>query len=807
VGYGLLVLVGGAVWLMNAAYQYIRENMLLVIGAVAITAAAAIFIAFIRSARWRRTQSATVGSAREVRPDTKQGAGYRSRKPSAATWIEPSVTVNVQGTEITTGLFYFGEAVPLPDGGLVTQYAINPALKVSSGRGDVAGSSMPYWPSYASITPQARRAFLSWMKGGRKDPAFAIGHVFMFFYGLEHRLFLDHGGEAPQVFIAEVTRLLSIYGDNDSFRGYATTFLDCTLLSTGAPPPQPVLTPEIRGEREIPLNVRLYLGKKLATGDRIGANDALLWLLCLPDIRLRTPAVRCFDHFTRLWRIRFDSAFPGGLRIKLPSARLVVTYHSASGAFDIEVPGPHSLYPDVAAVQLPVDDLQSVAEQSAAELDAFSRFVGRHPERQNSIEAVLLLPETIRKSAASEAMRSLKSCVARLLDGRGTTMAPLRELLAAGSFDIPHSGSVPRATSEQLGQALDLLDVAVEPDCRYGGGILQPDDHIVVFTADHGGPINPAKPAYKNMKIRVEVAALAAAADGAGTAEDMRAIMNTIRSDADLTPVERLRLIGYAVTIFKSPPKKERIMRRLAQTSEVERKAIAAVAAAIAGQSDQADPGNAKLLQKIHKTLKLPVALAHSDTDGVTARRDEPIAVSAESRAPGIRIPKEPAAKALASPERPPLNKPNVGPFPAPLAKVPAPAPRPAGIIIDRRRLAEVREDTEKVSLILAHIFVDEPDPPKIIPPSAQHRTSSKIDGLDSGHAELVLYLQTKGEIARTEFEARAKALHLLPDGAIDRINDWSLDRFDEELLEDGDHIVVVPHLRDRLAQMKEMLS
>ena len=44
----------------------------------------------------------------------------------------------------------------------------------------------------------------------------------------------------------------------------------------------------------------------------------------------------------------------------------------------------------------------------------------------------------------------------------------------------------------------------------------------------------------------------------------------------------------------------------------------------------------------------------------------------------------------------------------------------------------------------------------------------------------------------------------MLPDGAIERINDWSFDRFEEALIEDGDDVAVVAHLRDRITEMKE---
>ena len=34
--------------------------------------------------------------------------------------------------------------------------------------------------------------------------------------------------------------------------------------------------------------------------------------------------------------------------------------------------------------------------------------------------------------------------------------------------------------------------------------------------------------------------------------------------------------------------------------------------------------------------------------------------------------------------------------------------------------------------------------------------------------------------------------------------NDWSFDRFDEALIEDGDEVTVAPHMRDRIAEIRE---
>ena len=109
---------------------------------------------------------------------------------------------------------------------------------------------------------------------------------------------------------------------------------------------------------------------------------------------------------------------------------------------------------------------------------------------------------------------------------------------------------------------------------------------------------------------------------------------------------------------------------------------------------------------------------------------------------------------------------------------------------------------TQQGSILLSQVFVDE-TAESAAPTTHLNGGASPLKGLDKEHAELVEYLEMKGEIPRQEFEERAKSLKLLPDGAIETINEWSFDAFDEALLEDGEHVVLAASLRDRLDEMR----
>jgi len=354
------------------------------------------------------------------------------------------------------------------------------------------------------------------------------------------------------------------------------------------------------------------------------------------------------------------------------------------------------------------------------------------------------------------------------MGARNTATTKLRDILTAAALDYPEAGKLPPAICDHLGRVLDRIDIAIEPDRRYGGGAAQIDDQVVIFRATDGGQIDATKPAYQRMKVQVEVAALAAGADGAPTVDELQTIIANIKATTDLTRLEGLRLIGYAVTIFKSPPKQERIMRRLAQCAEADRQAIAMAALSVMGK-DHVDPKQVRFLERLNKALNLPKDKVYSDIHRAAAPPDEPITISPENRIPGIPIPK---------------------------------LPEP-GIYIDACRLAAVQKDTQAVSKILTQIFADDAGSPEASPEIQPPANVSPFKGLDSRHAELVEYMEMKGEIARQEFEERAKSLKLLPAGAIEKINDWSFDCFEEPLLEDGDHIVLSAKLRGRLAELR----
>jgi tellurite resistance protein len=670
-------------------------------------------------------------------------------------------------------MFYLGDSFSGRKG--AENCLVDPSCKVANSGGDPQGNTLPYWPSYQSISPTARRTYLQWLEGGRNDASIGIGYVFIFFYGLERRLFVDGAKDEAPALIDEVRRLLALHGSNFSFKSYATKFLDVAEVVRASDIFRPALSPDLRNGYEMPLSVRLYLGRKLASREAFDSKDSLLWVLSLPDTNLRTPATRCFEELAELWSIRFAERHPEGIKVRSPKTRLKLEYRAASGGFECKVnvsdgTGP---LPDIAAISAPLDGLRDILNSCTEELASYSRLLGRTPDAKGTIDAAFLLPKELLTSPSVMGTAVVKR-LDHLFGGRGLAAVSFPQLAKALGLRHDSTGKLSTGMCNQIGAFLDKLDIGFEPDRRYGSRNLAAEGRVLLFKARQGAPVDGTAPAFVAARAMVDVAALAAVADGKVDASEFEAIKAEIRAFPGLSGVERGRLMAHASTLLADVPSQKQAMQKLRQISSRARDDVVRSATAAVLADGYASPDEVKFLERLFKSMGLPVEEVYSVLHRGSVVVDGPIAVIPERRAGGVPIPPRPAT--------------NVS----------------SGLRIDHARLERIRTETSAVSELLAGIFVeDEPAPAQPYPSQKDDAPNGKsvFDGLDAAHSALLSKLLAAGEMDRRRFEETARGLRLLPDGAIETINDWGFERFDEPLIEDEDSILVVDHVRTELRE------
>ena len=683
-------------------------------------------------------------------------------------WIPPGKFIKIADKNIPGGMLYVGQHLQ-PAGGYsdIEPSLINPKLKVNFIRPDQYGERMSYWPSYSDIDPACRAAFLNWLAGGRKDPTTDIGYVFMFFYGLERRTLAD-AKESPSakleipLIVEEVKRLLRIYGVNGSFNGYANSFLNAVLLMQSPQRVYETRPPEERAGWELPMSLRLGLGQLISEGKPIPAAWACSWVMLHPETYLRTPATRCKDEFKKLFKIRYTAKYGDGMIIKPNKTRLKAIFRAASHSLgSIEIPCGD--IPDVGRLSGPANRLRKVVEECTDALDPLSRFLGRKPDQADNLEALALFPKELLDSTDHPQSSKIQDWLNGQLGDRQKTYIDASELVEM--WPSSKEDKLTKKEAISLAHMLEKFGYGLEPDPRFGGANLKAEDKAVLFRLTKDAP-KAASQEYHAATVLLHLAASISGSDGVVADSERDYLANYLENSLDMSIGERNRLRAHLDWLLHSPPGLAGIKKRVESLKEEEKKTIAAFCVGVAGADGYIDPSEIKTLTKLYPLLGLAAddvfIHIHSMMSAAPIPSvDGPVTVQQANA----------SAKGYAIPTRPNIDE-----------------MRSKGINLDMSMIQAKLKETAKVSEILGSIF-QEDEPEEFVPETVEEDVPT-IGSLDAAHTKLFKSLAEKEEWSRAEFEELANKYGLLPDGALDLINDAAYEICDEPLFDGDDPIL-----------------
>ena len=715
------------------------------------------------------SNSSTVGSPAALvsitvtggTPEREYGIPVAPTGGGKAQWVPPGQRVTVAGLELPDGMVYVGA-------GLRTGYQdiepalINPSLKVASDDVDWSLPLTDYWPSYSTISFHARKAYLSWLASGRNAPSANIGYVFLFFYGLERRILLDAQtdpvarAEIP-VLKAEIERLLTIYGGNHSFRRYAAQLLGF-LASTQfaeksylAPPP-----PVTDGGYELPFGLRVGLGQLAVDQKPVPADWALAWALSDPNIVRRTPITRCADIFGDLFKEKYTAAYGAGLMLKVNRTRLRASYTPASSSLRYnDFSSTIADLPDVSAVKTPVAKLQQLVDECATELDPYSRYLGRNPDKAQALEGLLQLPVALWPADVRTELEDLKIRV-----GNGLSVMTFGEL----SGRLKSAGTLSRDKVLGLARALEGLHLGIEPDVLGGAKTPKGEDKIALFATPPDESAARNTPAYAAAVVTLDLACAAAFADGEVSAHELVHLTRQINSWAHLSNSHRQRLKAHLRLGIDQPSTLASLKKKLEPLPAEAKRSIGRFLAHLTQVDGQVAPEEVKFLERVYKTLSINAQLLYSDLHSMPESRAQatsPVATSASGFEPT------------------------------------------SGITLNAERIAQLQKETEAVSALLAGVFAEEQpvetiaeevtsvdEPPQVV---------AGILGLNPDHSAFVRRLVSRHSWPKADLIDVAADMELMLDGTLEHINEAMLDRFDAPLTEGDDPIEINQELLEHI--------
>ncbi len=685
---------------------------------------------------------------------SSSNADASAARMAGAEWIMPGKVMTVASVTVSGGMFYLGGF--LGKQGRLSENEnclVNPALTVGRGR-DPAGVSMGYWPSYGGMSPDARRSYLEWLAGTRSNPDDYIGYVFLYFYGLERRLLLDTNATDAAAVVAEVRRLLDVYGHNGSFNRYATELLTAAELTSGEPSAQFLARVEPNGY-EVPTAVKIALGLRVRDERPIEADLMLRFALTHPETSVRTPARRVPALLRELYILEFAKLYPAGYRPRAGrTKKLKKHYQACSGSFNLEIKVLGGDIPDITDREEPIRIARRIFNDCMEQLDDYSRTLGRLPGLEPNLLAVSRLPEALRRSAAA----TLPGDPLAELRGLAERRAETRISFLADRIGIDIGTSPGKAKLRDLSQALSGLGIGATFDPAFVARSWAGDDRAILFAISHNPPAE-ATDAYRTQQLSIMLGMLVGHADGDFHEVERKALLERIVSAADLSEDEKRRLEAEVLLNESDPARLDDWLKRLKDVPEGSREAIISELVSLASADGDLHAGEVRKLEAIFKRMGM-------DQKSLYERL--------HARPGGSRV----AGQASSS-----------------SASVENPGTSPSPHHIDLSRLQSIRSETRVTSNVLADIFLDEEDEA-----AATHhevvvevQQSELFEGLEQRYGAFLSEILQRASWSKEDFEHLARDASLMPGAAKEAINDWALDRFDELMIE-GDDVLDINH-------------
>lgn len=699
---------------------------------------------------------------------------YSSRqKPSVQDgdelWLPEGKSINVGGYLLNGGLLYVGKGLSGGNEWQIEAALIDPSLPVNKSDDDFTVRKLNYWPSYSEASREARASYLNWLAHGRSDQRADIGYVFLYFYGLERRALADATSSAAAkaelpAIMREVERLLTIYGSSNSFRHYANSLLD--FLKAGQEHAHCQDSPlPLSSTGELTFQHRLCLGQISLLRKSLPGEWAYIWLMGDPTTRLKTAAQRCPEEFKRAFLEQYTREFGDGMLLPQNKTRLKVSHQPASPSLRSSAHlEKHFDLPDVTVLSSPVKKLQGIAETCMTQLDAYSRFVGRNPDKADSADALLELPFNLWADQYRQPLENIRATIRTA----GKPLATKFERLQ-GLFPDWHEVAS-RQKYQSLSRALAEAGMGIEPDIKFGGKVPTPDATVVIFSDENIQSYREPSPEYGAASLTLHLAVSVSAADGNVGNEERQLLLRQLEDWLHLNESARSRLQAHLRLLMTEPPGTNNLKKRIDSVSLNAKQAIGKFLAQVAKADDEVTPAEVKLLEKIFKMLGLEAQAVYSLLHVSTG---VPVTVRpSDTSASGFTIPTPPK-------------------------------PKEVGIELDMSRIAALHAESEKVSAILGEIFVEETVPvePEPTPQEIEVEAHDSVMGLDDEHTALVRLLCTRSEWTRDELEEVAQDRGILLDGSLERINEAAFEMHDQPFCEGDDPVEINQEI------VKEMLQ
>lgn len=656
-----------------------------------------------------------------------------SRSKLEIKWHGANETVEIQGYKLK-GLVYTGASKSNTN---IPNHVILRNLKVQETKNGFA-DKLEYWPAYSDISPACRAKYLRYLANGATDPNIEIGYVFLYFYGLETRLMQDSSQDQDEV-TAEVRRLRNLYANsNESFNRYSKSLLECSFINNNSNSLSFNIYKTIEPDLKSSMVINLCISELANQGETIPseliADGIMTSFYCN-----RTPFIRAKEKFNQYLITRLDQKYPTGFKPRSVKRKYRPEYFSASGNFKA------SIYRELPLV---VDDsfynqFKKLVDECCDQLDEYSRFIGKTHD-VSSLYSKILLPKEI--YTEDLAVQNYITKFTKKFDDEETVVLSQEQFLKEfGLHD-----EVSKKEYVNIINFFKQQNFGILPNTNLGDQHPKQDESIILFQFNLKKQ-HAITEEYFIAKNIVDLAVAVANVDFMHPKE-IDIIKDLIVRNSNLNETEKIILKNRISFLERNPRYLKNIKSRIKEINNEHKYSIVNLLVSVVAADNKITSQEQRLLKSISEALGFNPDLIISDLSALTHSIDEDISVIRDAE-------NEIVFKIPSKPQR--LN---------------------SGLSLDMELVDRKRLETLKVNQILTDIFKE--DDPIVVP-----------EVVDEMGEQLKIFfneLVKQSEWTRESLEAKARENKLFLGSAIEKINDWSLENFEEIIIfDDGKNLTV----------------
>lgn len=694
--------------------------------------------------RHRSSNTVRVGdgsySIRDRASRSKKVAQGRGR--GDARLVPADATFEVRGFELK-GPVYVG--TPCDDGYRPDPAVINPRLKVVMG--DVG--EMGYWPNYSDLSPEQRYEYLEWLAMGRDDIS-NMGFVYLYFYGFERYVLRDACLDDPAVrdknirdIVAEIRRLRSLVGSQGNFDSYSNSLLDAiVILHRPANLNQRKSALPARGSLAVTMAIAKYANE--TPDELVDPEWALAWLVSEGSIsrtkafREQYPILRAF--FSAMYLAR------GGVKAPTCKTKLKLRYSAASQGLEdvLDLPVPEG-WCDPSQLARPRKKLQEIYDEVAKGVRAFAR------AREKGDRAAMLAAWPAGVSTEHQPqLHKFTQAIERVVSSEQSTLGTLGKLFWS---TVPEKLTALQA--RQLARSVETAGYVMVPHPELTKVSLTKEHHLMTYPGQVPSELSPAA---ERVALSIHMGAILALADGEVHDNERATLRHIVDSHPNMEERQYLSLL--AEWRLACPPSTTGLKKQIEALNPGQKGEMARHLVTMARADGNLPASEISMLEKLFKRLSL-------DTAEVTQMLHASAAPSAKAPEKSTDVQNEEVVD--------------------------------GGFQLDPAAIAAHAKATQEIHGVLGEIFSEQeadrsPDAeePVAVVEEDESTDSSWHQGvLDAEHAALADWLLTGDSWPIDEISAKCQQMGLMPDGALEKINEAAFDTLGDALLELGDVVDV----------------